>query len=87
MATFGLATIPALFFLGSVTRFLQKGSLRGSMMKLAALLVVAYGIFTMYKGYSFVAHPNEMQEMMDSMRERPKSGKCGGMKCAPGKCG
>jgi sulfite exporter TauE/SafE len=87
MATFGLATIPALFFLGSVTKFLQKGSLRGSMMKLAALLVVAYGIFTMYKGYNFVAHPNEMQEMMDSMRETPKDGKCGGMKCAPGKCG
>jgi sulfite exporter TauE/SafE len=87
MATFGLATIPALFFLGSVTRFLQKGSLRGSMMKLAALLVVAYGIFTMYKGYNFVAHPNEMQEMMDSMRETSQSGKCGGMKCAPGKCG
>jgi sulfite exporter TauE/SafE len=87
MATFGLATIPALFFLGSVTKFLQQGSLRGLMMKSAAFLVVMYGLFTMYKGYNFVAHPNEMQEMLDSMRETPKSGKCGGMKCAPGKCG
>jgi sulfite exporter TauE/SafE len=87
MATFGLATIPALFFLGSVTRFLQKGSLRGVMMKAAAFLVVLYGLFTMYKGYNFVAHPKLMQEMMDSMKETPKSGKCGGMKCAPGKCG
>jgi len=33
MATFGLATIPALFFLGAVTQFLQKGSLRGLMLK------------------------------------------------------
>ena len=87
MATFGLATIPALFFLGSVTKFLQKGSLRGIMMKWAAFLVVLYGLFTMYKGYNFVAHPKMMQEMMDSMRETPESGKCGGMKCAPGKCG
>ncbi len=87
MASFGLATIPALFMLGFMTKFLQKGSLRGGMMKLAALLVVAYGIFTIYKGYNFVAHPNAMQEMMDEMRESPKSGKCGGMKCAPGKCG
>jgi len=87
MATFGLATIPALFFLGSVTKFLQKGSLRGIMMKVAAFLVLLYGLFTMYKGYNFVAHPKEMQEMMDSMREVPTSGKCGGMKCAPGKCG
>ena len=91
MATFGLATIPALFFLGSITKFLQKGSLRGTMMKLAAMLVVFYGLFTMYKGYKFVAHPNEMQQMIDCMRvdknETVKETKCGGMKCAPGKCG
>lgn len=91
MATFGLATIPALFFLGSITKFLQKGSLRGTMMKLAAMLVVFYGLFTMYKGYKFVAHPDEMQQMIDSMRtdksDDPKEAKCGGMKCAPGKCG
>jgi len=87
MASFGLATIPALFFLGSITKFLQKGNLRGVMMKAAAFLVVAYGLFTMYKGYNFVAHPEKMQKMMESMREAPASGKCGGMKCAPGKCG
>ena len=87
MATFGLATIPALFFLGAVTQFLQKGSLRGLMLKSAAFLVVLYGLFTMYKGYNFVANPEKMQKMMESMRETPKNGKCGGMKCAPGKCG
>ena len=91
MATFGLATIPALFFLGSITKFLQKGSLRGTMMKLAAMLVVFYGLLTMYKGYNFVAHPEKMQQMMNDMRieksDDPKAAKCGGMKCAPGKCG
>lgn len=91
MATFGLATIPALFFLGSITKFLQKGSLRGTMMKLAAMLVIFYGLYTLYKGYNFIAHPKETQEMIDSMQsgsiKSKLEGKCGGMKCAPGKCG
>jgi len=87
MASFGLATIPALFFLGFVTKFLQKGNLRGTMMKVAALLVLIYGAMTMVKGYNFVANPDKMQIMLDDMRETPKNGKCGGMKCAPGKCG
>jgi len=91
MATFGLATIPALFFLGTVTKFLQKGSLRGTMMKLAAMLVIFYGFYTLYKGYKFIAHPKETQQMIDSMQtgsiKSKLEGKCGGMKCAPGKCG
>jgi len=91
MATFGLATIPALFFLGFITRFLQKGNLRGTMMKLAALLVIVYGVITLYKGYSYIIHPEETQKMMDSMQsgsiKSKLEGKCGGMKCAPGKCG
>jgi len=91
MATFGLATIPALFFLGTITRFLQRGSLRGTMMKLAATLVVFYGLFTLYKGYKFIAHPQETQKMINDMQsgsiKSKLEGKCGGMKCAPGKCG
>jgi sulfite exporter TauE/SafE len=91
MATFGLATIPALFFLGTITKFLQRGSLRGTMMKLAAMLVVFYGFFTLYKGYKFIAHPKETQQMIDQMQsgsiKSKIEGKCGGMKCAPGKCG
>jgi sulfite exporter TauE/SafE len=91
MATFGLATIPALFFLGTITKFLQRGSLRGTMMKLAAMLVVFYGLFTLYKGYKFIAHPKETQQMIDQMQngsiKSKLEGKCGGMKCAPGKCG
>ena len=92
MATFGLATIPALFFLGFITKFLQKGNLRGTMMKLAALLVIVYGLFTLTKGYKFIAHPDEMKAMMDKMHtegidEGTMTGKFNGMKCAPGKCG
>jgi len=91
MATFGLATIPALFFLGSITRFLQRGSLRGTMMKLASMLVILYGIFTLYKAYQFIVNPLETQQTIDAMQEgsikSKLEGKCGGMKCAPGKCG
>ena len=92
MATFGLATIPALFFIGTITKFLQRGSLRGTMMKLAAMLVILYGLMTLYKGYKFIAHPQQMQQMIDSMQQgsvkSKLEGKCGGtMKCAPGKCG
>lgn len=90
MATFGLATIPALFFLGFITKLLQKGTLRGTMMRLAALLVILYGVITLYKGYNFIAHPEMMKERMDKMHEGSFDGMTGqfnGMKCAPGKCG
>jgi len=60
-------------------------------MKLAALLVISYGIYTIYKGYLFVSNPVETQKEIDQMNEgslRSKmQGKCGGMKCEPGKCG
>ncbi len=91
MATFGLATIPALFFLGFITKLLQKGTMRGTMMKLAALLVILYRGITLYKGYSFIAHPEVMKEKMDKMHEGnldgTLTGQFNGMKCAPGKCG
>lgn len=91
MATFGLATIPALFFLGFITKLLQKGSLRSIMMRLAALLVILYGVITLYKAYNFIAHPQMMKERMDKMHEGSMdgtlTGKFNGMKCAPGKCG
>jgi len=91
MATFGLATIPALFFLGFITKLLQKGTMRGTMMKLAALLVILYGAITLYKGYNFIAHPEMMKKRMEKMHEGSMdgglTGQFNGMKCAPGKCG
>ena len=91
MAMFGLATIPALFFLGLVTRVLQKGSRRSIMMQVSAFLVLFYGLFTLHKGYQFIVHPQKMQKMLDEMQtgsiENKLQGKCGSMKCAPGKCG
>ncbi|MBN2824372.1 MAG: sulfite exporter TauE/SafE family protein [Campylobacterales bacterium] len=91
MAIFGLATIPTMFTLATLTKVLQNSSLRGVMMKLAALLVISYGGYTIYKGYHFVIEPEMTQKEIDQMNEgslRSKmQGKCGGMKCEPGKCG
>jgi len=91
MASFGFMTIPALFFLGFITKFLQQGSLRHTMMKLSALLILIYGVFTMVKGYKFVRYPDEMKAMMDKMRPSDMNadsmGKFNGMKCEVGKCG
>ena len=91
MLIFGLSTIPTLFFLGTVTKFLQKGSTRKVMMRISAFLVIAYGVFTLYKGYNFIRHPEEMKQKMEMMHKDSQEGKpnakCGGMKCAPGKCG
>lgn len=69
MAVFGLATVPALFFLGTATRFLQQGSLRGIMMKVAALLVILYGLVTLYKGYNFMAKPEVKQTKTGQMHQ------------------
>jgi sulfite exporter TauE/SafE len=91
MVSFGLATIPALFFLGSITKYLQQNSIRGTMMKLSSMLVILYGIFTLYKAYQFIVYPLATQQSIDAMQsgsiKSKLEGKCGGMKCAPGKCG
>ena len=91
MASFGLATIPTLFMLGTVTKFLQKGSIRKIMMNISAILVIAYGVFTLYKAYNYIVHPEEMRQKLEMMhkedQDKKTDGKCGGMKCAPGKCG
>ena len=91
MLVFGLATIPAMFILASITNILQKGRLRDIMLKIASFLVILYGVYMLYKGYLFISNPIETQREIDMMNQgsiRSKiSGKCGGMKCAPGKCG
>jgi len=65
MATFGLSTIPALFFLGFISKFLQKRNLRGTMMKLASMMIIVYGVFTLTKGYKFIIHPTEIKTIID----------------------
>jgi len=70
MAAFGIATIPGLFFLASITKFIQKGNLRNIMLKVGAVLVMLYGAWTLFKGYNFIAHPEKMQHKMEKMQHK-----------------
>ena len=57
MALFGLCTLPALFGLGFFVGLMQRGGLRSVMIKLAAVAVIAYGLYTAYDGYAYLADP------------------------------
>ncbi len=59
MMIFGLSTVPALFSLGMFTGIFSKSSMRKTMMSLAAIVVVFYGFYTIYRGYDFIIHPKK----------------------------
>ncbi len=59
MFIFGMSTVPALFGLGFFTGMFTKNNLRKTMMNLAAFVVVAYGFYTVYRGYDFIEHPDK----------------------------
>jgi len=59
MLIFGLSTIPALFGLGFFTQLLNKGGLRKTMMSLAAVIVILFGFYTIYRGYDFIENPEK----------------------------
>ena len=59
MLIFGLSTVPALFSLGYFTGLFTKSSFRQLMMKLASLVVILFGIYTIYRGYGFVINPDK----------------------------
>lgn len=59
MLIFGLSTVPALFSLGMFAGIFTKSSMRKTMMSLAAIVVVFYGFYTMYRGYDFIRHPQK----------------------------
>jgi sulfite exporter TauE/SafE len=57
MASFGLATIPALFSLGFFVGIFQQSNFRNLMVNLAAIAVVIYGLLTLYNGYEYLTDP------------------------------
>jgi sulfite exporter TauE/SafE len=57
MSTFGLATIPALFALGFFVGSFKNSKFRDYMMKVASILVILYGLYTLYSGYTFITTP------------------------------
>ena len=57
MLIFGLSTVPAMFSMGFFVGLFKQGSFRAIMIKLAAISVIGYGLFTMYNGYGFITTP------------------------------
>lgn len=59
MLIFGLSTIPALFSLGYFTGIFTKSAFRQLMMNIASLVVILFGIYTLYRGYGFIINPEK----------------------------
>ncbi len=59
MFIFGMSTVPSLFGLGFFAGIFTKNNLRKTMMNLAAIVVIAYGFYTVYRGYDFIEHPEK----------------------------
>ncbi len=57
MLVFGLSTIPAMFSMGFFVGLFKQSSFRSLMIKLAAISVIGYGLFTIYNGYGFISDP------------------------------
>lgn len=58
MFVFGLSTIPAMFSLSYFVGLFKAGSFRSVMLRLASFAVIAFGIYTLYRGYYFMFDPN-----------------------------
>jgi len=59
MFIFGLSTVPSLFTLGFFAGIFKQGNIRKVMMNLAAIVVIAYGFYTVYRGYAFIEDPSK----------------------------
>jgi len=57
MLIFGVSTIPALFSLGFFTGLMQKGKLRQTMVTIASIAVIIYGLFMIYDASKFIRNP------------------------------
>lgn len=61
MVTFGVATIPPLLLLGTFVGLVKQTHFRTWMMRVAMILVIIYGIFTISKGYQFLVGGHQPQ--------------------------
>ena len=59
MLIFGLSTIPALFSLGFFVGLYKNGKLRTVMIKIAAISVMLFGLYTIYQGYQYIRYPQK----------------------------
>lgn len=59
MIIFGLSTVPALFSLGFFIGLFNQSNFRNMMIKLAAISVLVFGIYTLYNGYEYIIDPDK----------------------------
>jgi len=59
MLVFGLSTVPSLFGLGLFAGIFTHNNFRKVMMNLSSIVVIAYGLYTVYRGYDFIKHPDK----------------------------
>jgi sulfite exporter TauE/SafE len=57
MLIFGLSTVPALFSLGFFVGLFKQSNLRDLFIKLASILVIAFGFYIAYLGYEYLTNP------------------------------
>lgn len=54
MLVFGLSTIPSLLGFGFIIGFLKSSNFRETMIQIASIIIILYGIYTSYLGYMAV---------------------------------
>ncbi|MCD6432628.1 MAG: sulfite exporter TauE/SafE family protein [Sulfurimonas sp.] len=59
MLIFGLSTIPALFSLGFFVGLYKNSKFRNLMIRLAAVSVIIFGIYTIHQGYEYIKYPQK----------------------------
>ncbi|WP_456383550.1 sulfite exporter TauE/SafE family protein [Hydrogenimonas sp.] len=69
MGVFGIATIPAMLGVGIFSSLIKGSSYRQLVIKIAAVVVMLFGLFTGYKGYMMIVHPEKIQQKMERLHE------------------
>ena len=91
MFIFGIFTIPTLFTFAFVVSLFSGQKFRALMIQLAALTVIIFGIWTIYKAYlqfDFWYNTNkEVEKVVPTQMKCGPAMKCEAGKCGTGKCG
>jgi uncharacterized protein len=90
MFIFGIFTIPTLFSFAYAISFFSTGKFRTLMIQLAALTIIIFGIWTVYKAYlqfDYWYYTKASVIKASEAKMKCGAGKCGAGKCGIGKCG
>ncbi len=70
MGVFGIATVPAMMGIGIFSSYVKGSSYRMLVIKIAAVIVMLFGVFTIYKGYAMITNPQMMMQKMNEIYNR-----------------